>query len=81
MASKQVIMTFVGVQPTPFLARFSKSETGKALPRTLPATSEVAAKIRGFLIILIVSKIQPHGFPFLDAVFCLIPVIVRDAGQ
>ena len=46
MPSKQLICTFVGVQPTPRDNRRPKSPAGKAFPRTLPAISQVAANIR-----------------------------------
>src|SRR5260370_16979555 len=40
-------MMFECVSPTPFLSRVSSSASGKALPRTIPAQSQMPAKIRG----------------------------------
>ena len=50
MPSKQLIWTLVGVQPTPRCWRLASCSAGKALPRTLPARSQVAAKINDYFL-------------------------------
>ena len=52
MVPKQEIMLLVGTQPTPLLRRSGRSLTGKPLPRTRPAISQVQTMTSGSRFII-----------------------------